>query len=103
LVEIIENSIKYINTEIDIPLFTKLLFESIDNWYQNYLNKKYYLIDSVYLKLLYGVKNNFQYSKDEILYEGKILSINKDGSIVVINTPSLITNTYYFKQIKFLL
>jgi BirA family biotin operon repressor/biotin-[acetyl-CoA-carboxylase] ligase len=97
------SAIKYTNTEIDIPLFTKTLFESIDNWYQNYLNKKFYLIDSIYLKLLYGVKNNFHYSKDEILYEGKILSINKDGSIVLINSPDLNTNTYYFKQIKFLL
>ncbi len=91
------------NSKFEINTALEYLFESLNNWYQNLLSYKYKLIDSVYINLLYGYHNEFNYQIENELFKGSIESIENDGSINIRNSNTDRISQFYFKQIKFIL
>lgn len=79
------------------------LLTSIDHWYKNLLDQKYNLIDSVYMNLLYGTHQTFTYIAHNEKQIGQITSVNKDGSITILNSALNQSTTFYFKEIQFIL
>lgn len=86
----------------DLQICLDKLCQFIEARYLQLLNKKTSILKSEYLKRLYRLNENYKYEIGNVIFDGKIIGVNKQGKLQVQLNNSSDVQEFGLKEIKFI-
>ncbi|MBN1924251.1 MAG: biotin--[acetyl-CoA-carboxylase] ligase [Prolixibacteraceae bacterium] len=87
--------------KVDLEEFANLLFSNLNIWLNKLRNNMNHEIDYHYLKSLYRINQEAEFSDKDEIFAGKIIGINETGQLVIAKKNGGLKE-YHFKEVEFI-